>query len=366
MLELPLYDKVLSQVQNSTAEDVEAILKKGACSAEELPILLSQAAAEYLPQMAALSQQISLQRFGKTLQIYAPLYVSNYCSNNCVYCGFSAKNTIKRKCLSTDEVLAEANILYERGFRHILLVTGEADKKVGEPELSLIAQELRTKFSSVSIEVQPFSTENYAKLFEAGITAVAVYQETYDRELYAKLHLSGKKSDYDYRLATPDRACSAGMREVGIGALLGLGNWRFEGACIGTHLAYLRKKYWRTNFTVSFPRLRPASGGYEPEQPISTKELTQLIFALRIMDPDVGLLVSTREEEAYRDGMIGLGPTRYSAGSSTTPGGYGTPDAAGEQWDVGDHRPVEEVVRVVRAKGFDPVYKDWDSTFQQF
>lgn len=353
-----------AQITSVTADDVERLLVKGSCTARDIPTLLSHAASNYLPQLAQLAEQLTLQRFGKTVQLYAPIYLSNYCSNNCVYCGFATKNKITRKCLSLEEAEREAQILHERGFQHILLVSGEADKKVSADDLAGLATRFKKRFASISIEVQPFDTGDYKKLFDAGITGVAVYQETYQRDLYDQLHLSGKKKDYDYRLATPARACQAGMREVGIGVLLGLADWQIDGASLAHHLLWLRNQYWRTNFTVSFPRLRPATGSFEPLHPVSTKQLSQLIFALRIIDPDVGLIVSTREEETYRDGMIGLGPTRYSAGSSTTPGGYAKPDSAGEQWDVGDHRSLDEVAAMLKRKGFDPVYKDWDSTFQ--
>ena len=366
MFEPPKKEIIEQILDSASTSDVERILRKGSCSIGELPLLLSPAAEHYLPQMAQLASELTLQRFGRIVQLYAPLYVSNYCSNNCVYCGFAAKNKITRKCLTFEEAEAEAQILHDRGFQHILLVTGEADKKVSAKDLANLTGKLKDRFASVSIEVQPFDTEEYQLLFEAGITSVAVYQETYERDLYDQLHLSGKKKDYDYRLATPQRACEAGMREVGIGVLLGLGDWRLDGTILANHLNWLRKHYWRTNFTVSFPRLRPATGGFEPLQPVTTRQLSQLIFALRIFDPDVGLIISTREEEQYRDGMVGLGPTRYSAGSSTTPGGYSKPDAAGEQWGVGDRRSLEEVVAMLKEKGFDPVYKDWDSTFQNF
>lgn len=201
-------------------------------------------------------------------------------------------------------------------------------------------------------------------MFRAGITGVAVYQETYDRQTYARVHRAGLKCDYDFRLQTPARAAAAGMREVGIGALLGLADWRAEGLALGIHLAGLRKRFWRTAFTISFPRLRPAAGDFEPLVPVSEKDLAQLIFGLRLFDPDVGIILSTREESRFRDGMIGLGPTRYSAGSCTAPGGYGNPDLHGEQFAIGDHRSLSEVCLAIRRKGFDPVRKDWDAGFQ--
>jgi len=345
--------------------DVEQALTRSPGRIHDLAALISPAAEPYLPEMASRSAFLTAQRFGRTTQLYAPIYLSNYCTNRCAYCGFSLSNRIARRCLTLDEAEIEANILPDRGFQHILLVSGEAENAVDVDYLEAIALRLRGRFAAVSIEVQPLSTVHYTRLFQAGITAVAVYQETYDQDLYKLVHLSGKKTDYHYRLETPARAAASGMREVGIGALLGLTDWRAEGLALGLHLAWLRKNFWSTAVTVSFPRLRPASGAFAPLVPVSEKNLSQLIFALRLFDQDVGLLLSTREEARYRDGMLGLGPTRYSAGSCTAPGGYSSPDQTdGEQFSVGDQRTVEEVSLAIAAKGFDPVRKDWDSAFQ--
>ncbi len=348
-----------------TEAQVAAALQKSVCSLTDLVALLSPAAEPLLPQMAARSRELTAMRFGRTTQIYAPLYLSSFCVNRCAYCGFAADNKIPRRKLTVREAEQEAEILRERGFQHILLVTGEAPAKAGVDYLEEVALRLKDKFAALSIEVQPLTQNEYARLFTAGITAVAVYQETYDRQVYDQVHLAGKKCDYDFRLATPARAAAAGMREIGIGALLGLADWRCEGLVLGRHLAWLRKHFWQTNFTVSFPRLRPAAGEFEPMVQVSEKNLSQLIFALRIFDPDVGLILSTREEARYRDGMLGLGPTRYSAGSCTAPGGYSSDEHEGEQFSVGDHRTIFEVCSVVTEKGFDPVYKDWDKEFQR-
>ncbi len=364
MFQSPDFNTLSTKIQDATPTDVEHALVARCPTVHDLAALVSPAAEAYLPQMARRSTEITLARFGKTTQLYAPIYLSNYCTNRCVYCGFSADNLIKRKCLTLDEAEREAMILHDRGFQHILLVSGEAESAVDVEYMEGIALRLREKFAAVSIEIQPMSEEHYHRLFLAGITAVAVYQETYDRKMYKEVHLSGKKSDYDYRLETPARVAKAGMREVGIGALLGLADWRAEGLSIGHHLDWLRKEFWQTAFTVSFPRMRPAAGEFEPLQIVSEKNLSQLIFALRLFDQDVGLIVSTREEARYRDGMIGLGPTRYSAGSCTAPGGYGDDDSDGEQFSVGDHRSLEEVSAMIREKGFDPVCKDWDREFQ--
>lgn len=356
---------ILSQwVLRSTGEDVKRALARERIDIHDLAALLSPAAEEYLPRLAARSSQITLQRFGHITQLYAPLYLANLCTNRCAYCGFSAGNKIPRRKLSMAEAETEAMILHQRGFRHILLVTGEAPKAIGVDYLEELALRLRDRFAALSIEVQPLEQDEYLRLFNAGITAVAVYQETYDRAVYDRVHLAGKKCDYDYRLGTPARAAAAGMREIGIGSLLGLADWRAEGLALALHLQWLRKQFWRTSFTISFPRLRPAAGEFQPLVPVSEKNLSQLIFGLRLFDHDVGLLLSTREEERFRNGMIGLGPTRYSAGSCTAPGGYAHPELEGEQFSVGDHRNITEVSDALIAKGFDPVYKDWDREFQ--
>lgn len=362
---LPSFSSLQDLISRTNAADVERALVTPHPGQRELAAMLSPAAEEYLEQMAERSSAITRQRFGRIIQIYAPLYVSSYCSNKCLYCGFSADNAIERRVLPLDEAEREADILAERGFSHILLVSGEAPAKLGVEYLETLARRLKNRFASVSIEVQPLEEAEYARLFAAGITSVAVYQETYDRETYLAVHPAGKKRDYDYRLDTPVRAAAAGLREVGIGALLGLSEWRAEGLALGLHLQWLRRKFWRTAFTVSFPRLRPAQGEFAAIHPVGERELAQMIFALRIFDPDVGLVLSTREEPRFRDGMINLGPTRYSAGSCTVPGGYGDSAASGEQFSVGDHRSMGEVCRAIKGRGYDPVRKDWDPSFQE-
>ena len=359
------FEELQEQLSSVTADQVAQTLAQATSSFADLPVFLSPSAEEFLPQMAARSRELTAMRFGRTTQIYAPLYLSSFCVNRCAYCGFAADNTIPRRMLSVDEARQEAELLRARGFQHILLVTGEAPAKAGVDYLEEVVLRLKDSFAALSIEVQPLEQDEYARLFKAGITAVAVYQETYDRKVYDQVHLAGKKCDYDFRLATPARAAAAGMREIGIGALLGLADWRCEGLILGKHLAWLRRNFWQTSFTVSFPRLRPAAGEFEPMVVVSEHNLSQLIFALRIVDPDVGLILSTREEARYRDGMLGLGPTRYSAGSCTAPGGYSSDEHEGEQFSVGDHRSITEVCTVIADKGFDPVCKDWDKEFQR-
>jgi 2-iminoacetate synthase len=364
MISIPPFSQLKKRIESSTEEDVAHSLRSSHLDADDLAALLSPAADNHLESLAARSAAITAMRFGRTTQIYAPLYVSSFCTNRCSYCGFSADNKIERRLLTLDEAEAEAMILHQRGFNHILLVSGEAPAKLGADYLEKLTLRLRDRFASISIEVQPLSTEEYARLFAAGVTSVAIYQETYDRDVYEQVHLSGRKCDYDFRLETPAHAAAGGMREVGIGALLGLADWRSEGLALGMHLAWLRKNFWRTGLTISFPRLRPAAGEFQPLFEVTERDLSHLIFALRIFDPDVGIILSTREEARYRNGMIGLGPTRYSAGSCTAPGGYSNPDSSGEQFAIGDHRTIDEVCGAIRQKGFDPVRKDWDAGFQ--
>jgi len=364
MFTIPSFAHLTDQINSCTDEDIKRSLSAPHLSTQDLAALLSPAADKHLEAMAERSAEITARRFGRTTQIYAPLYVSSFCINRCSYCGFSAGNKIERRILSLDEAEAEAMILHQRGFNHTLLVSGEAPAKLGVDYLEKLALRLRERFASISIEVQPLSTEEYARLFTAGVTSVAIYQETYDRDIYDRVHLAGQKCDYDFRLETPARAAAGAMREVGIGALLGLADWRAEGLSLGMHLAWLRKNFWRTALTVSFPRLRPAAGEFQPLCEVTERDLSHLIFALRIFDPDVGIILSTREEARYRNGMLGLGPTRYSAGSCTAPGGYSDPDTAGEQFSIGDHRSIDEVCTAIRQKGFDPVRKDWDAAFQ--
>ncbi len=368
MFFLPSFDELAEFTAECSPQHVKRACAKSGQGAtldiRDLAVLLAPAAGADLSLLSRQSAAVTEKRFGRVIQLYAPVYLSNYCVNNCLYCGFSARNRIERRVLSMEEAENEAMILGRRGFSHILLVSGEAPEKVGVDYLIELTGRLKNRFASVSIEVQPMTEEEYRRLFMAGVTGVAVYQETYDRKTYTEVHLGGRKTDYDYRLATPERAAMAGMREVGIGVLLGLADWRLEGLALGMHLAYMRKRFWQTAFTVSFPRIRPAAGDFQPRIPVGEKELAHLIFALRIFDPDVGLIVSTREGPRFRDGMIGLGPTRYSAGSCTMPGGYGNPDLEGEQFSVGDQRSIREVCQAILGKGHDPVRKDWDAAFQ--
>ncbi|HTY08483.1 MAG TPA: radical SAM protein, partial [Candidatus Edwardsbacteria bacterium] len=235
---------------------------------DDILTLLSPAAEPLLEPLARAAQAVTARRFGRTVSLYAPLYVSNYCGNACVYCGFNAGNDVARRTLSFDEVMAEAQLLKGRHISQLLLVTGESPRHCGVADLERMARALKPLFPSLAIEVYPMATEDYLTLRRAGVDGLAVYQETYDRAVYAQVHPAGPKRDFDWRLAAPERGGLAGFRQIGIGALLGLADWRLETYCLARHAAYLMKHYWKSQVSVSFPRLRPAAGGFQPPHPV--------------------------------------------------------------------------------------------------
>jgi 2-iminoacetate synthase len=350
-----------------TDHEVEQALAnpEGSYSLSKLLALASPAAEAYLEDMAQQAHQLTVQRFGKTIKLYAPLYLSNYCVNSCLYCGFNKDNKSQRKRLSIPEALSEAEIIASEGFRDILLVSSEDREFVSIDYLEELAMRLRDKFSSISIEVYQMSQAEYSKLFAAGIEGVTLYQETYNREAYKHYHQGGPKSDYDHRLNGPDHIAASGMREVGIGALLGLYNWRLETLALAEHAHYLMKSYWKSHVSISFPRLRPAREVEQiqfKELP-SDKHLTQMIISLRLCFADIGLVLSTRECSELRDHLVNLGITKMSAGSKTSPGGYTKRRTVTEQFEIDDNRSPDEVASMLKAQGLDPIWKDWDSAF---
>ncbi|MFG1495245.1 2-iminoacetate synthase ThiH [Saccharospirillum sp. HFRX-1] len=322
--------------------------------------LLSPAAGEYLERLAQRSRALTLQRFGRVQQLFAPLYLSNACANECLYCGFSMSNPIRRKVLKPDEIRIEADALRARGFQHLLLVAGEAPKVAGVDYYHHALQALQPDFSQLSLEVQPLATEDYHRLREVGLHAVLVYQETYDAACYQQLHTRGQKQDFAYRLDALDRAGKAGVHKLGLGVLLGLTDWRLDTLKCAHHLLWLSRRHWRSRFSLSFPRLRPAEGGFKAPAPVSDRQLVQLLCAWRLLAPDLELTLSTRESPALRDRLIALGVTSLSAASSTRPGGYAVePGTALEQFSTDDQRPVAEVVQSLRNQHYQPVWSDW-------
>jgi 2-iminoacetate synthase len=345
-----------------------------------------------LDRLAVRARALTLQHFGRTMRLFAPLYLSNECINSCRYCGFSRENPILRVTLSVDEVVKEARHLAVTGFRQLLLVAGEHPKFVSRDYLADCVRALRDDFSSISIEVAPMETEDYIPIVEAGAEGLVVYQETYNRAIYDQLHLAGPKKNFAWRLACPERGYDAGFRRIGIGALLGLAPWREEAIALAAHLEYLLKRCWKSSLTVSVPRLRPAAGEFRPRFPISDRDLVHLICALRMAFPQVGIVLSTREPAALRDLLIQVGVTMMSAGSHTEPGGYTgqgrekvhltvrgrivppdvvhptngrDDDIATAQFEIGDSRSPQEIAAVLRRNGIEAVWKDWDAALME-
>lgn len=358
------WDTSKSSIYSKTESDVEFALASQQRNLEDFKALISPAAQSYLEQMAQLSHLTTQKRFGKTLQMYAPLYLSNECQNICTYCGFSLDVDIPRKTLTDDEIIAEAKIIKKMGFDHVLLVTGEANKTVGVDYFKNAIKVLKPFFAHISIEVQPLNQDEYEILMEEGLNTVLVYQETYHKEEYKTHHPKGKKSNFNYRLDTPDRLGKAGIHKMGLGALYGLEDWRTDAFFVALHLEYLEKKYWKSKYTISFPRLRPCAGGIPLKSEMTDKDLVQLICAYRLWNEEVELSLSTRESETFRNNAIKLGVTSISAGSKTDPGGYANPKENLEQFEISDERTPEEFVKVVQASGYDVVWKDWDATLQ--
>jgi len=350
--------------------------------------LIAQADAAKLEQMAGESMLLTQRHFGKAIRLFAPLYVSNECINNCRYCGFSRDNPILRVTLGIDHVVREAKHLAARGFRSVLLVAGEHPKFVDEGYLQECIRAIRGFIPTVAIEVGPMADHQYSQIVEAGGEGLIVYQETYNREVYEYLHTAGPKKNFDWRLDCPERAYAGGFRRIGVGALFGLSDWREEAIRLAMHLDYLFRRCWKANFTISFPRLRPHAGQDSfqpnPDHTLDDRALVQLVCAFRLCFPEVGIVLSTREPAALRDAMIPLGVTSMSAGVCTDPGGYTGQAAddlhltvkgrrvelepqrksecsrATEQFGIADERSAGEVAAAVRAAGYEPVWKDWD------
>ena len=383
--------------EQSTAADVERALANGGHrSLSDFAALISPAAAPFLETMARESHELTVRHFGKVMRLFAPVYLSNECVNNCKYCGFSRDNPILRTTLTVEQVMVEARHLVAEGFRNILLVAGEHPKFVSGAYLRDCVAALHSAgVPSINIEVGPLETGDYRSLVAAGCEGLVIYQETYNRDAYREMHTAGPKKDFDWRLDTAERGYEAGLKRLGIAALLGLWRWREEAIAVAAHAEYLLKKCWRSQLTISLPRLRPAAGEFEPRHPICDREYVQMVCALRLMFPRVGLVLSTRESARLRDGLIPLGITLISAGSHTEPGGYTgagreklhrtekgvksvTPPpmategghgacvggvagtVATEQFAIADERSAAAVAERLRSLGYEPVWKDWD------
>ena len=359
-LEALNWDENEAKHLNATEADVRRALAKPKRDIHDFAALISPAAKPFINEMVAESERLTLQRFGKTVSLFAPLYLSNTCANECTYCGFSMSNAIKRLTLDEAQIEREIAAIKQKGFDHILLVTGET-KKVSMPYFERMLPLFKPAFSQLSMEVQPLEMAEYAQLKELGLDGVLVYQETYRRSTYLEHHLRGNKSDFNHRLDAPDRIGQAKVHKIGLGVLLGLDDWRTDSIMMAHHLRHLQKRYWRSRFSVAFPRIRPCAGGIVPKSVISDLELVQLIAAWRLFDADLEMSLSTRESPEFRNHAARMGFTTMSAESKTQPGGYAD-DAkeALEQFEVSDERSVTEIANAIRAQGREVVWKDWD------
>jgi len=387
---LPLPSLVKTSL-DAKAGAVRESLAKSKLSLADFANLISPAASQFLEHMGRRSHAMTKQRFGKVIRLFAPLYLSNECVNNCSYCGFSRDNPILRVTLSLDEVRQEARELKKQGFRNILLVAGEHPKFVSNNYLRDCIAALHADWPGISLEVGPMEIEDYRPLVAAGADGLVVYQETYDRKIYSDMHTAGPKRNFDWRLETPERAYAAGFRRLGISPLYGLADWRFEALSVAAHADYLLRNCWKAQVTISLPRLRPCAGEFQPLTHMTDRDLAQLVCALRLMFPDIGLVLSTRESAKLRDGLLPLGITMMSAGSHTEPGGYtgagkdnlhqtvrgrivelasGASEWAPQpnratnatgQFNIADERSAGEVAELIRKLGYEPVWKDWDA-----
>ena len=382
---------LLQRAREGTAAEARACIGRSNLTLGDFAQLIAPGADEILENLCQRSQVMTQRRFGKVIRFFAPLYLSNECINNCKYCGFSRDNPILRVTLSPEDVAREAQELRQQGFRNILLVAGEHPKFVSGGYLAACVRALHEEVPSISLEVGPMETEDYRPIVEAGADGLVVYQETYNREVYADMHTAGPKRNFDWRLETPERAYAAGFRRLGIAPLYGLAEWQYEALCVAAHADYLLRTCWKAQLTMSLPRLRPCAGEFQPLTHMSDREMARLVCAFRLFLPDCGLVLSTREPAALRDGLIRIGITMMSAGSHTEPGGYtgagkeklhqtergrivelaagasewapvaGRATNATGQFEIADERSAGEVAALVRRLGYEPVWKDWDA-----
>ncbi len=341
-------------------EDILFSIKKTKKTVKDFLNMLSPKAIKYLEIMAQEGKKLTEKHFGNTVMLYMPLYISNYCTNECVYCGFNKKNHIKRKHLNFDEIELEAKEIAKTGVKHILLLTGEAEGLVDFDYVKKSIIILKKYFASISIEIYPLKTEEYAELLDLGVSGLTIYQETYDKELYEKVHLSGKKRDYLWRLNTPERGAQARLNSITIGALFGLGDIYREAFFSGLHAHYLQNKYLESDISLSLPRMNKAEGAIETVNYLDDKTFVQFLLTFRLFMPKIGLNLSTREKQEFRDKVLPLGITKFSAGSKTGVGAYTSEDKSTDQFETSDKRSVEEIVKALKSYGKDIIFKDWE------
>ncbi|XOF32296.1 MAG: 2-iminoacetate synthase ThiH [Candidatus Electrothrix sp. YB6] len=348
--------------QSVTPADVRNSLQREELDQRDLLNLLSEAARNFLEEMARKAQRLTRQHFGNIISLYAPLYISDYCSNLCTYCGFNAGVDFPRTKLSIEEIEREAAAIAATGIRHILILTGEAPAKTPISYLEAAVAVMKKYFSSIALEIFPMDEEDYRVLCRAGADSLTVYQEVYDRNIYKEVHPRGRKADYEYRLLTPERGARAGFRALNIGTLFGLGEPRREACMAALHARWLEQEFPDVEISLSLPRMTKAKGIIEPKNILSDIDFVQFMLAWRLFMPRLGITISTRESAAFRDRLVHLGATRFSSGSKTGVGEYSLKNHADAtvQFEVTDDRSVDEVADMIRESGYQPVFKDWE------
>lgn len=346
---------------NSISEEkIEYILTKDRINEEDFLSLLSPKAEDYLEEMAQKAHNISLRQFGRTILLYTPMYLSNYCVNKCLYCGYNVENGIKRKKLTLKEVEEEGKIIYEMGYRHILILTGESRKHSPISYIKDCVKVLKKYFSSIAIEIYPLEEKEYKEFIDSGVDSLTLYQEVYNEETYKKVHVAGPKSNYIYRLDAPERAAKAKINSLGIGALLGLDDWRKEAFFTGLHGKYIEKNYPDVELTLSAPRIRPHAGNFKYIREVTDGNIGQVLLAYKIFIQRAGINITTRERSEFRDNLIPLGVTKMSASVSTEVGGHSSKDKGDKQFEIADNRSLEDIKDSIRSKGYQPIFKDWE------
>lgn len=346
-------------LHNVTENRIEKILNKDYIDEEDFLCLLSKKASNFLEKMAQKAKGISLRNFGRSVVLYTPMYLANYCENKCIYCSYNTENHIVRKKLTLEEVEKEAKAIYDTGLRHIIILTGESRYHTPVSYIKDCVKVIKKYFSSICIEVYALEEEEYAELVEAGVESFTMYQEVYNEKIYKQVHLQGPKKDYRYRLDAPERAAKAGMHSISVGALLGLDDWRREAFFSGLHVKYIQDNYPSIELTLSIPRIRPHVGGFNGIIEVSDKEAVQILLAYKIFIQRAGINITTRERAEFRDNLIPFGVTKISAGVSTEIGGHSKEDKGESQFEIADNRSVNEVKKALLNMGYNPVFKDW-------
>lgn len=343
-----------------TAKDVQNALNKDRIDFYDYAALLSPAALPFLEKMAEKAQLCTRKQFGNTIALFTPIYIANYCENQCVYCGFNCKNKIHRAKLNMEEIKKEYQAIAATGLKEILILTGESRSMSGIEYIGEAVELAKKYFSLIGLEIYPVEVDEYKYLHEKGADFVTVFQETYNTETYKKVHLAGQKSIFPYRINAQERAILGGMRGVGFGALLGLDDFRHDAFCVGVHATLIQRKYPHAEIAVSVPRLRPYINGEETNpRDVHEKELLQIMCAYRLLMPFASITISTRERSDFRNNAVNICATKISAGVSVGIGGHSEKEKGDEQFEISDPRSVDEVVDALQQYGLQPSFNDY-------